>query len=55
MAGFNYQKCETVYVCCAEYLVPTKTANDRGVKCPRCGKLLTEPIEKPNIVLVKCK
>lgn len=55
MAGLNYETCEIVYVCCAEYLVPTKSADAKGVRCPRCGKLLNVPIAKPNIVLVKCK
>lgn len=55
MAKIAYDKCETVYVCCGEYLVPTLAADKRGVTCPRCGKLLTEPIEKPTIVLVKVK
>ena len=53
MARLSYEECKPVYVCCGEYLVPTSAADKRGVTCPRCGKLLNEPIEKPHIVKVK--
>lgn len=53
MAKLNYKKCETVYVCCGEYIIPIANAKKKEITCPRCGKILTEPLKLPNIILVK--
>lgn len=47
------EKSTKVYLCCGQYFATTKACADTKVKCPRCGKYLTNKVILPNIVIIK--
>lgn len=49
----KYEKCEKVFSCCGQYIVPTKAVSDKNIYCPRCGRRQVKSINLPNVLIVK--
>ena len=49
----TYETSPKVFSCCGQYIAPTKSVCVRTIKCPRCHKILKNPIKYPSIVIVK--
>lgn len=47
-----YEESTKVYVCCGQYIVPTKAVENRKIVCPRCGMAQSKTCDSPKRILI---